>query len=244
MAISEIHFRLLCELRDRGTFKPGGSLLEIGEANWYGDFDPQLIVDQQSNESDRLLTLDAIAREDSFALAQMIYRATIKNASGDAIDYCGTDRAARRDLNVRYEDGPTYDVVINNGTAEHIFNIGQVFESMHRATKIGGVMIHEAPFVGWVDHGFYSLQPTLFYDLARANNYRIELIGVMDITAKKFNRLECREAVSRLNGEMPKNGELFVVYRKVFDVNFSVPMQGVYTNLVSDEIRKAHAEQR
>jgi hypothetical protein len=64
-----------------------------------------------------------------------------------------------------------FHVVINSGTAEHVFNACQFFKTVHERTFPGGLMIHAFPFVGWLDHGFYNFNPTLIADLAAANQY-------------------------------------------------------------------------
>jgi hypothetical protein len=71
-----------------------------------------------------------------------------------------------------------FDLVVNNGTGEHIFNQAAVFKNMHDACAAGGLMLHIMPFVNYQNHGFYSFHPVLYCDIAEANAYRIEAIGV------------------------------------------------------------------
>jgi SAM-dependent methyltransferase len=67
-----------------------------------------------------------------------------------------------------------FDVATNFGTAEHVFNIGKLFHSMHDALRPGGVALHVLPAFGDIDHGFYNIHPTVYLDLAAANDYTIE----------------------------------------------------------------------
>jgi SAM-dependent methyltransferase len=67
-----------------------------------------------------------------------------------------------------------FTVATNFGTAEHVFNIGNVFHSIHDALRPGGVALHVLPAFGDVDHGFYNIHPTIYFDLAAANDYTIE----------------------------------------------------------------------
>ena len=103
-----------------------------------------------------------------------------------------------------------------------------------------------APWTGWVDHGFYSLHPTLFYDLAHANNYQIEMVAAFGIYNNRRFRFYGREDIGRANakGDLIGNLNLFVVLRKVFDVPFRIPTQGVYTDFVSEEVKQAWCKQR
>ena len=220
MAISATHYRLLSSLRDK--LPHGGTLLEIGEANWYGDIQP----DFPCSQPDSL-----------FAIAKSCYAAVFAPERNVAIDWNGSPEALRIDLNLPFDLGERFDVVINHGTAEHIFNIGQVFASMHAHCHPGGLMIHESPCQGWLDHGFYCLQPTLFYDLAAANNYEVVLMAAEDAMSDTIIRLEGRDHVHRL--DLPPNVMLYVAFRKLFDQPFRYPMQGIYAGTLSASGKKA-----
>jgi hypothetical protein len=52
-----------------------------------------------------------------------------------------------------------------------------VFKNIHAMCQPGGWMIHIMPFESYVNHGFYSYHPGLYFDLAAANGYRLQLIG-------------------------------------------------------------------
>lgn len=217
MAISANHYALLKSL----PLPHGGSLLEIGEANWYGDILPDFPHPEGGN---------------LFEIAKAMYAAVFAPSRMLAVDMNGTLEALRQDLNAPLNlGGEQFDVVINHGTAEHIFNIAQVFRSIHDHCQPGGLMVHESPFTGWIDHGFFCLQPTLFYDLAAANCYEIVLVAVEDMAAKTHQRLESREHVITLAaaGQLPANSMLFVALRKLFDIPFRLPSQGVYSGRLS-----------
>ena len=121
--------------------------------------------------------------------------------------------------------------MINHGTAEHIFNIAQVFRTIHEHTRTGGLMLHESPFTGWVDHGFYNLQPTLFFDLAQHNRYAIRRMYVEDNVGGVIRRIAAREELYELakQKQLPANSLLFTVLAKPEDERpFEVPLQGYY----------------
>lgn len=56
-----------------------------------------------------------------------------------------------------------YDFVVDVGTLEHCFNIGQAALNMASMLNAGGVIFHENPF-NWGNHGFYGLNPTWYAD--------------------------------------------------------------------------------
>lgn len=65
----------------------------------------------------------------------------------------------------------TFDVVLDVGTLEHIFDVPTALENMIRMTKVGGEIILILPASGAIDHGFYSFSPTLLHDYFKANGF-------------------------------------------------------------------------
>jgi SAM-dependent methyltransferase len=232
MAISATHYAILKSLKNRGILPQGGRILEIGEANYYGDFDPAVVFSDAGESCDPT---------DLFAVAKLIYKAIFEPQQIISIDMHG-ENALKHDLNqpISFTNDPV-DVVYNHGTAEHVFNIAQVFATMHDACAVGGLLIHESPFTGWVDHGFYCLQPTLFWDLAVANHYKIEFIATEHLSSRTWHQLKSREELLLLKhrDQLADNLMLFVVMRKTVDAPFVVPMQGIYSGTLSDNAKVA-----
>jgi SAM-dependent methyltransferase len=232
MAITATHYRLFKSL----PLPQGGSLLEIGEANWYGDIHPFDLC-ELTDDVDKLRDVNC---DDLFAVAKLFYKLAFAPSRIVSIDQGGTASAIRHDLNypVPHVPGPLddeFDVIINHGTAEHIFNIAQVLMTMHDLCADGGLMVHDAPFTGWIDHGFYCLNPTLFYDLAAANCYEVVKVAIHTVEGQQIIPLECRDHVSKLAaaGTLPPNSMLFVALRKLADRPFKIPTQGVYAGALS-----------
>lgn len=67
----------------------------------------------------------------------------------------------------------TFDVVLNFGTTEHVFNQYNCFKVIHDAARIGGYMFHQLPCSGYMDHGYWVYSPRVFADLAEANGYEL-----------------------------------------------------------------------
>ncbi len=73
-----------------------------------------------------------------------------------------------------------YDLVVNNGTSEHLFNQYQVFKNMHDLCILGGIMLNIVPFSPWINHGFFNYNPIFFRDLMLANDYKHGFIWICD----------------------------------------------------------------
>jgi hypothetical protein len=258
MALTQPIYLLLRKAWDARLLPQNGAILEFGEANWYGDMPiPALLADLRTQAAGdprldeimaRIATLDANKNEGYlFAIAKAVYAALFAPSTLHAIDFHGTEAAWRLDLNQPLALDRQYDVTMNNGTAEHILNIGQFLKSMHDWTKPGGLMLHDAPFNGWVDHGFYTLQPTLFFDLAAANHY--DLIGLfyIDSVKHRIQQVHQPEAIAAMAraGEITSNASLYVALRKgTEEVPFAWPFQGYYAGAMSPERKQAWKDLR
>lgn len=232
MAISKTHAELLVELHGKGLLPQGGLVLEIGKANWYGDCDPASFG----------------LSGDEYSVVRKFYERLFSPSDVAAIDLGSVD-AYQYDLNTfTAPEGErrTCAAIINHGTAEHIFNIANVFTLMHDACEVGGLMIHEGPFTGWTDHGFYNLQPTLFWDVARVNGYEVVKVAIEHLASRSIIHVESREQILELRrrDQLPDNAMLWVAMRKTRDAPFVVPIQGVYSGQVSTEATEAWKQLR
>jgi hypothetical protein len=91
-----------------------------------------------------------------------------------SVDIAGAD--IRIDLNsgrVPWRYRGAFDLAINAGTTEHIANQGNAFAAIHALVRAGGLMYHQVPAFGNIDHGFFGYQPKFFHRLAKANDYEI-----------------------------------------------------------------------
>lgn len=65
-----------------------------------------------------------------------------------------------------------YDFVLDIGTIEHCFNIGQAVKNMAGLLQVGGIILHENPFL-MGNHGFYSMNPTWYADFYESNGFKM-----------------------------------------------------------------------
>lgn len=260
MAISNFSYYITRELFKENVLTKDSSILEFGEANWYNDIDPGELekdintfvtdISARTVLLDDLKTCFAIVAEEErlFGLAKIFYRLFYQSRTIEAVDLHGATARFRHDLNNPFAMDEQVDVTVNNGTAEHVFNVGEVFASMHRATKPGGLMVHEGPLVrGWVDHGFFNFQPTLFFDLARANNYSMLFFAGQSGATIKLTRLNTRKEARDFASSdgFPNNPAFMVFLRKAgTDSEFEVPRQGYYDDEMRDELEEAWRRSR
>jgi hypothetical protein len=134
-----------------------------------------------------------------------------------------------------------FDLVINCGTTEHVLNQINSFRVIHDATRVGGLMYHSLPMVGYMDHGYFNYNPRLFLDLARANEYSILLLdfgGPGDpesvyskiVVPYKDHGVENISALrERWDGARIPNGGILILLKKISDGPFRAPFETTTT---------------
>jgi hypothetical protein len=98
----------------------------------------------------------------------------------DASDYEGADIV--HDLNTDYiprNCDYRFNLILDGGTLEHVFNIPAALKTISRMTAIDGRIVHISPMSNCADHGFYSFSPTLFADYYTANLFDISRISLV-----------------------------------------------------------------
>ena len=246
MAITSIEYTLFRFLREQGILPLNGDVLECGEANWYGDVDLRELtndISRFSSEAKRQALLDQLGEAVEskrpgmlWEIAKVFWHTFLQPNSVTAIDFHGTDQALKLDLNDPIDLKRQFSVVMNLGTVEHVFNIAQAFKTIHDHTMSDGLMIHGLPFSGWVDHGFYSFNPTFYWDLVAANGYTMMAMMYTELMPLKIVTLNNREHILELakNGQLCNNSLIYTVLRRPKEaVPFKIPIQGYYAGTIS-----------
>jgi hypothetical protein len=178
-----------------------------------------------------------------FELAKLVYRALFDYASYTAIDIePGGPHRILQDLNEPFDLGTRYDICINNGTSEHVFNQANVFKAMHDHTRAGGIMMHYTPCLGWTDHGLFNAQPRMYFELAGANDYEMCLACLA--TETNLHSMVPGTITDALLQQHPdlREAEACVILRKRSNQPFIFPMQGQYQHLRVDSNSRATAQ--
>jgi hypothetical protein len=241
MAICRADYELFKKIHSLGLPAPR-RLLELGEASLYGDVPRQeLFADVKAwgvkEQFIRLCDLIHGGKGNAgvgWDLAKVVYGVFLGCTHVDSIDLHGSEKSWKVDLNFAEEFyAAKYDIVFNTGTAEHVFDIANVLRFAHDETNPGGLMIHCFPFAGLIDHGFWQVNPTLIFDLARANNYEILwlTLSVIDGPLTWLNPETARTDIRNMarDRKIPENSWLHVVYKKSTGPQyFEIPRQSIY----------------
>jgi hypothetical protein len=239
MGLSSMEFNFLYQAAQKGCLPKGGSILEFGECETIGLNVPAALQyllpegalrDSLVGEAEALKGKNEATRH--YDEVKLIYRAFFAYDSYAAIDLApGPAYRIQQDLNQPFDLKQQYDICINNGTSEHLFNQAEFFRSVHNHTKTGGVMVHWTPCLGYHDHGFFNVQPGFFHDLAQANDY--EMLVASLVTEKKLYDMlpsSVNAAVIEANPDL-KEALACVVMRKRGQGAFQFPLQRAFSPL-------------
>lgn len=240
-------------LRERELIPPRPVVLEIGRANWYGDITgPEARADREQLGEGMELPAGLV---NVWQAADWYYDVMLRRPRRTAIDLDpaaelagGPVRVLALDLNQplpAWLRAGAFDLVLNTGTTEHVFDQRQAWESIHAATLPGGIMLHGIPLWGWLDHGFYNYNPTTIADLAAENGYEVLCWLIHELKTgwyaevaapADFAAHQCRAA--------HHSAMMYVALRRTHGGAFRVPMQGVYSARATTQQTRAWHENR
>jgi hypothetical protein len=176
----------LLNLQEKGLLTPEkNKLFDVGPQNVYSCTAEQIVsfVRRQGAAVDGDTLEKEARRLEYFSTPRRQERTTFFSEIADlthmeyhAIDVCPAPKTELLDLNVdalpdRHHE--YYDVVLNFGTTEHIFNQWNSFSVIHDAVKVGGVIYCVVPATGYLDHGYFCYTPLFFKDMTASNEYEL-----------------------------------------------------------------------
>jgi SAM-dependent methyltransferase len=182
MAISALMLHWFTRLKRKEIWGNGASMLELGPQDilttepvlrgvlngFFGSKDGERTANKMFGECGLLPN------------AQIhLYRA-LGVSSYASLDLLDPRSRYRFDLNEPVDMVDRFDIVTNFGTSEHVFNIGMSFRNADFLTAPGGLLLFVLPAFGHINHGFYNIHPTLYFDFAKANGYEVEDILYID----------------------------------------------------------------
>jgi len=124
-----------------------------------------------------------------------------------------------------------YDFVLDIGTLEHCFNIGQAAINMVWLLKQGGIILHENPF-NQGNHGFYNINPTWYADFYGQEGFELLELGMI--------ARNCAEAGKQVPGilktkrfrYMDSEANMVAIAKRVKVLPVGYPVQSKYKTLI------------
>ncbi len=154
----------------------------------------------------------------------------------EALDFTDKEGAEHvHDLNLPCPDHlrGQFDVVIDGGTTEHIFHIGQALDTCHHLLSPGGVFLSYVSADGWFGHGFFQTGPDVPWRYwHHARGYEMLEVSIVARTVP-----DALVAIPDPTGQ-PRGGEralsgphmiLCAARKPMIDPPYALPIQSHYT---------------
>jgi hypothetical protein len=114
----------------------------------------------------------------------------------DCLDVPGCEHPPEilHDLNnpISTDNYQTYDVIMDPGTLEHVFDQKTCLENIANCLKIGGNVCHLVPIYSY-NGGYYSINPNVLHDFYRSNGFdQIKAYIIMWDRYRAYGRVKTR----------------------------------------------------
>ncbi len=167
--------------------------------------------------------LDRVIDADSLFAAMDITFTAI-----DLVASRGTERVVDLNHPVAADLNAAFDVVLDAGTMEHCFNVGQAVSNIVNMAKVDGYIIHLNPMM-MINHGFFNFSPTFYHDFYGQNGHASMsgihgiVVNGIDVQAYPLDPVKRRPADN-------SNAMVMCVMQKKHDRAPVWPMQSKYLN--------------
>jgi hypothetical protein len=121
-----------------------------------------------------------------------------------------------------------FKLILDSGTLEHCFNVGQAFKNMCAFCDVGGIVITTAPAT-MVNHGFWNFSPTAYVDGFMDNGFKILFLGVQG-NSKGMQNIPINHATRRM--ALGSESVLYCVAEKLAQKEFAWPTQSKYKHML------------
>lgn len=139
--------------------------------------------------------------------------------AADASSYEGAEVLHDFNEPVPNEWEQRYDLVLDGGTLEHVFNFPTAIRNCMRLLRVGGHLLLFTPANNYCGHGLYQFSPELFFRLLSPDNgFEVERLHAMVDTAG-FSRLLSVKYAFPIRGKRFEVADPLKVHERVVLVN-------------------------
>tara|TARA_X000001036_G_scaffold29393_1_gene24259 strand:- start:2 stop:811 length:810 start_codon:yes stop_codon:yes gene_type:complete len=171
-----------------------------------------------------------------------IFGNKVKVDTFDFTKYHGTEIIHDFNYPIPKKFNQKYDIVMDYGTTEHIFDYAQALKNMYSMTNLDGLICHVGPF-DMFNHGFYGLNPTLFHDFYEDNGCSTENAMLFNFVPDQSSPTKYRQVQFKIpnyhrvrireHPEIQKLLEISIAYLVRKNSHFpvpNIPIQQKYRN--------------
>lgn len=183
--------------------------------------------DLTANQADVLSLLGQATSTDDCIATRTVLLAAGATAFDvvDVIAHKGFERIV--DLNQPQEWPRRYGLVINPGTLEHCFNLGQAWANAWRALAPGGAILHVCPAT-MLNHGFWNICPVAIEDWCAANAGRVREMRFAQNGTQQPVAPRGIPGAATGRPALPAETVMYALCQKLADAPLAWPVQGCY----------------
>lgn len=197
MGINTCILRWVSTLADTGAFRGLESVLELGPQDFFFPAEKLLEIAAAHFGGDASeVTRSLMSGELPYDNRQALFYSLFGLKAYVSVDTYDERATFRQDLNSAPAAPRQFDLLVDFGTSEHVFNVGNAFVYTHNTLRAGGVCLKVLPAFGDNCHGFRNIHPTVYFDIARVNDYEILDFRYVD---DMIQRPEARSCTSLLS---------------------------------------------
>ncbi len=137
----------------------------------------------------------------------------------DVSDYEGSNVIF--DLNIPITHLKTYDLIVDNGTVEHCFNVCQALFNIKKLCAINGIIFHLNP-ANWFGHGFYNFSPCFYFDFYESNGFEVRCF-LRDVSSGNYSEIFYKPKVTKVL--LNRRYTVHAVARKIAEMEDVIPFQ-------------------
>ena len=202
MGLTFHEYKFLEEVSKKNSF---GNVLTLGKQ--------EIILTSEDIKRLNLSEKDKIKEE---YIDQLLIN-KFKASSVNSIDNSSFEGASIiHDMNKPLENlNEKFDTIIDFGTSEHIFNVGQNLNNICNLCKVNGMIIHSLPANNNCGHGFWQFSPELFFSLYSENNGFSETEVLIFNTHNKYEWWKVKKQKVGERLEISSDVPLYVVVKTV-----------------------------
>lgn len=130
-----------------------------------------------------------------------------------------------------------FNLVIDSGTLEHIFDAKTAMENIAKVTRVGGFVLQIIPAQNYLNHGFYQFSPTFFYDFYINNGFEIVesyLIEIRGASNRFYYYNQSTDYTGLFFNPTDRLANCFLVRKKKNVKKITVPDQFFYKKMSED----------
>jgi|GEM_PF-7118934 len=223
----------LQRLAERGHLRPGMTIADFGDQtlqlNQPEDLEKAKAFIRTFNPDWREKTLYDGPFPMPIHMAPIFREAGFEYASFDLNGYGGSFVLDLNSPRIEHSMRGKVDLLMNQGTTEHVVNQMTAFFHAHELTKVGGVMWHDVPVSGFGAHALMAATPLFWKYLVDYNGYDVLLAKVRSIEKRShggqvFHYDDRLDFIERLSGLVTEGLMLDIQLRKTSDHVFLTPM--------------------